>query len=182
MVLRLRQPIRRIGLTHTSNPALFPEGRLSAESCADSTLPERPICIGRTLSREALVQGAPASGKLPPGGLLCGGPHKFSSSQQQHLFQGAVIVLPKMCVNHLYKCEKRACVQEKPKPLIYIGVRLLSGNFRCFLLHRHLDFLGCDLDLCIFLPLLFPFFKLFNLSIFKKQSCVMKNIQKKAKK
>ena len=101
LVLRLRQPIRRIGLTHTSNPALFPEGRLSAESCADSTLPERPICIGRTLSREALVQGAPASGKLPPGGLLCGGPHKFSSSQQQHLSQGAAIVLPKMCVHHL---------------------------------------------------------------------------------
>ena len=38
----------------------------------------------------------PASGKLPPGGLLRGVPHKFSSSQQQHLFQGAAIALDRV--------------------------------------------------------------------------------------
>ena len=41
--------------------ALFPEGRLSAESYADSTLAQRePIMHWSSLSRRALVQGAPA--------------------------------------------------------------------------------------------------------------------------
>ena len=42
--------------------ALFPEGRLSAESCADSTPCSggSQLCIGSSPSRRALVQGAPA--------------------------------------------------------------------------------------------------------------------------
>ena len=85
------------------------------------------LCIGSSLSRRARVQGAPASGKVPPGGLLRGAPasgkvppggllrgvpHKFSSSQHLHLFQEAAIVLPKMCVNHPVNFQKRYCVQK----------------------------------------------------------------------
>ena len=62
----MRIIIRLTGLPQTSNPALFPEGRLSAESYADSTLAQRePLAQWmRSYPDRALMQGAPTKWEI----------------------------------------------------------------------------------------------------------------------